>query len=1022
MAGIGELLIALKKSAPAFVTLGGEPPNFGTVGSSPHDAWLDFLARGREDVTVHDRDAEDVRELRLAAQTVEAMAWLLEQTYQHLDEYPSADLDVACTLQGQFFKLAVASDVGAALDHLWTEVAVGPPSAPAALSRAALWPLVRDWGAGLSADDLRSAVASAGALPVTSAHRARYRVPWSLSRLRESLRNSDAAAHARRWRTNTGETAGVTLEILGWLKRVPLGPAGLIDELSRTPSVKSVRFRSPAQTPSRAWDWPLDIGFLDDEASQSLRAAVEHQYWQKFIRIVDAKRASDQLDLLLVPGSPTQARRLLPDRSQLPDVHTVVSIGNPAGEGLDALESLRASAGAAASAAAPVERGKESQWLDFLLNNLAHDLPLDEVLFGATDARPLIVSGPRGIGAARTSAALKKLSRRIEGLTSDAFLPPRMTASLMVSAAAPPKELARSLLVGAERLDWKSEDHTASDIVELSAKTPARRDGRFAQAALLTPDGERLDRLRPGSRHRLDVRIARPDAKWASAPVAFPAHELPEDPDGHDLTVVFMAPGVTKEPMSQSLWLPPTADSDPCSFAFRVPKMVQRLKGRVTVLYRNRILQTLSIDAGAESQLKIGLEAVLTADLSAVSRGPGFHASFLFNDTNGEKGVTGFNDEASSYVRLTPRLKELLTKLKFELEKITRRPQDFATLGSPQSADLLVTLARMGWQFGNRLSQLPGMQSILQFGAGTERRIQVMTADPDDPLIPLEIVYDARFPKATATVCDGWKLGSDAAKCQTSCAGNSAVVCPLGFWGLRHVIERRLYDETVAREIQDKGADAKFTAQAGVSRSALPALNSVLFAAADKAEAFDAGAFNSTLGEMEAHAAKSNVKLNHVKNWTTWTTAVANDRPELLMLLPHAEEEKGASVLVIGTDALASPEVTNQHVSDPPRSPEPGPVVVLYGCRTALDEVPFSSFVSAFRNAQASVVIATMSTVLGRHMIRVAQETFELLTEKRTGRTSVGELVRKIRHRLLRKDLPVAMTVVAYGEVDWELQ
>ncbi|HET7928543.1 MAG TPA: hypothetical protein VFM40_03235, partial [Actinomycetota bacterium] len=120
---------------------------------------------------------------------------------------------------------------------------------------------------------------------------------------------------------------------------------------------------------------------------------------------------------------------------------------------------------------------------------------------------------------------------------------------------------------------------------------------------------------------------------------------------------------------------------------------------------------------------------------------------------------------------------------------------------------------------------------------------------------------------------------------------------------------------------------------------------------------------------------------------------------------------------------LAAEEIGEIHVATPPPTASaPGPIVLLLGCRTAQEELAFSSFISAFREAHASFVLATMSTVRGRHMAPVAREVIDLLVERSRGtRSSFGDLVRDLRLRLLAKGFPIGLTLVGFGEVDWQL-
>jgi hypothetical protein len=790
-------------------------------------------------------------------------------------------------------------------------------------------------------------------------------------------------------------------------------------------------------TGDRAWDWPLDLGFLADPASQALRKALEPQSTSELVRLVEATTSNASIDLLLLPGSLAEALSAIAVAPHLPPVHTVLALG---GTGrtrdiLASLAALRAESGALASGVAEVPLEQAHDWLDRVLTHLSHDRPLDEALFNATGtAPPPILVAPSGtFAAARTSRVAEHVGRKLSLVSlerANQLIPTRLLRHLDPQPAMPLHAIAKSLRTSAEALDWHSEREAATELSRLSRALPRLApptDGRFVQARMHAGD-RALDNepLVPGQVHRLDVRIAHGADGWLSAPERFPDEKLPPCASGHELTVVLTAPSVLSAPQSASLWLPAQDDSEACSFHFLVPEKLQALDARVTILFQNRILQTLRIQAGvgvkseAVPNLSITLESVLRARLDDISGAPGFDAAILLNDLEGSRGITAFAGAKTAFVSISSNLDGLVKSLRDQLEEIKKTPEDFTDPRGEATVRLLVTLARAGSSFLGALRELPGMHAVLAGIGDAPGRIQVMSLHPDE-IVPLEFIYDRPFPKPDAELCQGMAPGGS---CGPACSRDNRTLCPLGFWGLRHVIERRLYDETIAEELQQKGASFAMSPEAGEHRSPLPPLRSVLFASADRAAAFDKTSFDKTIASIEAALRGANTKFVSVREWSDWTVQVKELHPDLLLLLPHTQPELGAAVLEIGKDDhLAAQEIEEDFVrSPPPEPPVPGPVVFLFGCRTSQEDVPFSSFVGAFRRARASVIVATMSTVRGRHMAPVAEEATKLLLERAQGpRCTVGDLVRELRLRLLNKGLPVGLTLVAFGEVDWQI-
>lgn len=136
------------------------------------------------------------------------------------------------------------------------------------------------------------------------------------------------------------------------------------------------------------------------------------------------------------------------------------------------------------------------------------------------------------------------------------------------------------------------------------------------------------------------------------------------------------------------------------------------------------------------------------------------------------------------------------------------------------------------------------MKAVLDEVGAEPTRVQVMSLDPDD-VVPLELAYELPYPTEAAALCAGLLHGS---RCGAACSTSSDVVCALGFWGTRHVIERRFYDETVASTLMNRGAEYAMAASPNSQVSSLRPLANVVFASSDRAASFDATAFTSEIG------------------------------------------------------------------------------------------------------------------------------------------------------------------------------
>ena len=155
--------------------------------------------------------------------------------------------------------------------------------------------------------------------------------------------------------------------------------------------------------------------------------------------------------------------------------------------------------------------------------------------------------------------------------------------------------------------------------------------------------------------------------------------------------------------------------------------------------------------------------------------------------------------------------------------------------------------------------------------------------------------------------------------------------------------------------------------------------------------------------------------------WDDWERVIANHRPELLIVLGHAiaDRNRGEPAMQIGASSnLYVSRVFEKHVHTPPGVP--GPVVLLFGCLTATEGSEQVPFTRKFRQHNASVVIGTTSTVLGRQSGPVAAGLITAI--KANGQQQViGEMLRQTRANGLAAGSVMAMTLNAFGDADYRV-
>ena len=182
-------------------------------------------------------------------------------------------------------------------------------------------------------------------------------------------------------------------------------------------------------------------------------------------------------------------------------------------------------------------------------------------------------------------------------------------------------------------------------------------------------------------------------------------------------------------------------------------------------------------------------------------------------------------------------------------------------------------------------------------------------------------------------------------------------------------------------------------------------------------DAVEAGQRDRVFATLQ-HAVHGAVSTS--KDWDNWVQEVGRLNPSLLVLLPHTLlDDMDAETLEIGGHSrLRVRKISDSHVR--PDNSAPEPVVMLLGCETGLADVPFESFVAAFRRHQAALVVTSLAKVVGRHAAPIA-EAFIHELEHVTQNNSLpfGEIALTVRRRLVADGNLSALALAIYGDADW---
>lgn len=859
-----------------------------------------------------------------------------------------------------------------------------------------------------------------------------------------------------------------------------LPPTWLSGLVWRLPNVSvSLAMRVLWQGMQRArssWHWPLRIGFLNDSGSRRLREAMigDSSEWVHRLAVpIDVELTGLPCDLLLSPVGLEATRAALARRRGRATAILLLGMIPAEREASLAAESeLVSQSQAAVIGYLPPKRSGDpggfvpepngTYWapVKALIRSISHDRPLDAAIYDA--AREMDSDAPLV-------------------LASDEFLDARRLSRLARQWA---EALAhRGDSVGAAELrglahgEYLRESGPASGIVEAADRLGVREPQPRRLHAVLSSQGqtddlllmrrqalETVSHLKPGGWTLLNIWVGPllPDSGAGFS--KFPEDGLFSDGASEHLDIVVTAPllGVRALPILREIeadprgnlyfrprWFSSIRGGDLIPYAIsldqiqdggtsarrgisigkdgpsQVASFVIRadapgeFRARILVVHENRILQTaiLHLASSAASSdealppTRLEPEGETVTAISDLEDRRPFDLAVLTNDalTGGDQYTLISDNEV--VLQDFGEMKDAARRVRDGLSDLIANPADFDGGDDEALRDVLVKLAHEGVLIRDHLRD-SGLGRVLDT---RPERIQLVAAKPDE-ILPIEFVYEGPAPEPqTAAICPGQQVALTEGDCG-SCPNRESRdhVCATRFWGLSRVIERQLFDP------ERRSSDRVLTRSApSADLPRIPRATRRLLAFSNHARSFNAGDVAITGLEMKLRAGACG-SFRHATCWKDWRDCIASEQPTLLVALPHTDKGQYGEILEIGD----SEQITNAQIDAGCVGSIEPVVVMLMGCSTAAQEVRYASFLARFRAAKASVVIGTLTPVLGRHAIPVASALVEELDaywNEAEENFTIGDAIAQMRRRLFERGLPAGLSVVAFGDADWLL-
>lgn len=782
------------------------------------------------------------------------------------------------------------------------------------------------------------------------------------------------------------------------------------------------------------WKWPLSLAVAQGKGSTRLRQSIQRArtagppWMRSMTRIAEGPNS----DILFVATGSNPMAAL--QASPVPltcDLLILCGVSERALPAIaDSAENILALAQAHAIVAVPAP-STDTAWFYRFIEELSHNFPVDIALSRVPVLNPALWSTGIFLRRAVLSNFLDPLKKRIRRMAVDLVLnsvdAPALAGRVLGQAAVrlPARDAIRLLNVNH---GFVSESGDASVIAEMAAAAPpppdpaafdappvvqpvpARPADRHLLQRLEAIDKTRIkpqSALEAGKRYGLDIKIGPRERGWGSGKESFPEPPIRPEEAGVSLAVLFTEPNSCPNGELKTIFLPRAGASSACRFEFTASPASSLFEGWISIYHNNRLLQ----------------EAVLRAEVvgGAISPTPAPEKtefrigamprplSIPLRDTVPAAGTIRLEEGAVSSVRgvnaarvALPGIKAAVDAISAEFDQI-----DWESLRNwTTNKTAAKGLARIA-QLGAALRQALVANKLLQQIASSGEPLIVNDAG-SATRVPIELCYEFTAPKKTAKICpkalDALKSGAVRCSCESGPADNS-VVCPLGFWGLRRIIE---WHSTEADSRADESIEITNEPIAG--RETLSPLATVLQAQSARVTAKSS--------KRLAMALQSAGDLHQAADWSAWSAAVSSARPSMLLLMPHVDHMVQPPAMEIQSELKDPPNV---EPADVVAAPPQRPLVLLLGCGAAHARIDFMSLPAQFRRSHAALVISPIAELLADDAPEIARIFVETLAGCRPDPRPAGQVLLDTKRRALAEGRLAGLLLLAAGDASWLL-
>ncbi|RAJ11186.1 hypothetical protein LX64_00794 [Chitinophaga skermanii] len=434
-------------------------------------------------------------------------------------------------------------------------------------------------------------------------------------------------------------------------------------------------------------------------------------------------------------------------------------------------------------------------------------------------------------------------------------------------------------------------------------------------------------------------------------------------------------------------------------YAYHKTRLLQKVKYRVAITTPGEVVEL-------EKPVLV-TQIILNEDLNQLENRTDFTTS-IYIDAKGSDDTVLPAMHNNKYIELryASSIEKLVEKMKDTIEKGALF-QDQTALNSEDNIKLLIKLANQGYMlYTNFLNEVK-----------ISGPIQLLSNQNE--YLPIDLAYTFKAPLEDATLCEYAEealMKGTTCQCVTKNVDHKKVVCPTGFWGLRYIVERHQFPTNV------KGGeeDFKLTFSPSTSKGTLEVLNRTLYACTSKVNNVEPGSYDKMKKALHDRAP---VTPREATGWANWLLEIPQVNPDTLILVVHIEEndDVGVQQLEIANQDFLTQTQFDESYLNVAANKQP-PFVVLIGCESTDTNAYLFDTVSFIQRKGAAIVLSNFTKIKGEVATAIVIELVTILRDEAGKELRFGEVVLRLRQRLLAKGMMMSLTLLAHGDADWKIK